>query len=114
MDPGSDCTYKGSNSNPTVDSERLKDLADVHYVVTLKLKTDAQINFRNFISLCKTAKQEAAQGSRKLRRKREENRKVLVELLLQSNLILQKAERLQEQTQLLLQDVSADIHDYPF
>lgn len=113
MDPASDCIQKGSFCNPTLDSLRVEEQSAGDEAVTLNLKRDAKNRIRDFYNFCNNAEQAAAQGSRKLRRKKEETRKLLAEMLLLSEEIRKNAERQHEMTQALLLDLFAAIHEYP-
>lgn len=113
MDSDFDCVHKGSHCDATVDAERVQDLVHEHYAGVFKYRKDANKKLTMSTCLSKSAKLEAAEGCSKMRRTKMENRKVLVEMLLRSDIILQKAVRLQEEAQLLLQDISDDIHASP-
>lgn len=92
----SNIVYKGSHCDATVDDERVQDMVHEHYGGVSKYTKDAKNKFtlRTCFPLC--SRVEPAQGAITKRRKKMENRKVLVEMLLQSDKILQKTSRLQE------------------
>lgn len=110
MDSPGDCTYKGSTSRDTVDAEPTLDMLCEQSVGSGKGPKKQECLEHDSSSPATKPKLVAQHGGKKQRTRNVENRKILIEMLLQSDLILQKALKLREESRLLLEDVSDDSH----
>lgn len=113
MDSKANSIYKGSNCNDSVDAEHVHELLNEHYAGICKDSNNSQISLGHIACRCKIPKPEAPQMSRKTRSKTVDNRKILLEMLIRSELILLKVLQLEEESRQVQQDVSDDIQAPP-
>lgn len=110
MESERDCIHKGSNSSDSMDAERVTHMPNDNCVGICKCKEDWKYNFYKRSSICMIPKQESSHGVRKKKSTKVECRKMLIEMLLHSDMILQKALKLREESKLLLEDACDDTH----
>jgi hypothetical protein len=113
MDCKPDCVFKGIRSDTTLDVERVHDVV-LHGTVDAGVSKNRKharptVSLRTIFSLLPI--QGSTQGSSTKRRKIMETKKILVDMLLRSNLILRNTERLLAMTEVLLQEIPEDMHD---
>lgn len=108
MESKPDCNHQGSIRKDSVDANNVHDVVDLENACICKYRKNSNKNLENTTCTCKPQKEEDPQGSRNIRRRTLENRKLLVEMLLRSDRILQKVLKLREQSRQLLEDVSDD------